>query len=265
MTSTPVLLSIALVAGAGCARGKQSATTDGGSGAPADASCGDMCDQDGDGVFDGMDQCPGTLAGQMVNHVGCADSQLLWKLEPTFPPYGLTWTHGGDLGRAGGLTWGYANINRADLFHIAWVVCDDPATPCGLSLDGAIDVAAEHWAYDATDSDLLHGKLVFTNTTHIVLADTTMPQLNGRLTVTITDPSMMPIAFAPVSAFGISPRAAQYAAAITGTGFQVVALAEVQDPTSMMWAPYLDYYDAAPTPTTGGSTSVSFGGDFYDK
>jgi len=269
VTSRPVLLALALAlaSGASCAKGKQGLGSDGGSGEPADASCGDMCDQDNDGVFDGMDKCANTPAGLKVNHDGCSESQLLWTLEPTFPPYTLTWTHAGDPGRAGGLTWTYANINRGDLFKIAWVVCDDPATGCGVSLDGPIDVATEHFAFDATNSDLLNGKLVMTNTTRIVLADATMPQLNGRLTVTITDASMMPIAFAPVSAFGISARMAQYAALIAGTGFQVVILIEVQDPTSMAWSPYLDYYDAAPTAMGSGSggTSVSVGGDFYDK
>lgn len=265
MTLRPAVLALAL---ASCAKGAQGVNGDGGSGSgvPADASCGDMCDQDHDGVFDGMDKCPNTPAGLPVNKDGCAESQLMWTLEAMFPPYNLAWTNAGDLGRAGGLTWTYANINRGDLFKIAWVVCDDPATPCGMSLDGPIDVAAENFQYDATDSDLLHGKLVYTNTTHIALADMTQPQLNGRLTVTITDATMMPIAFAAVSAFGINPRMGQFAAAIAGTGFQVVALAEVQDPTSMMWSPYLDYYDAAPTPMTGsGSSAISFGGSFYDK
>jgi hypothetical protein len=266
VTTRSAWLALALVVS--CAKGKESASGDGGiDSPPADASGGDMCDQDNDGVFDGMDKCPGTLAGQVVNKSGCAESQLLWKLEPTFPPYGLAWTHTGDLGRAGGLTWMYANINRADLFKIAWVVCDDPATPCGLSLDGPIDAAPEHWLYDATSSDLVAGKLVFTNTTHIALADTSTPQLSGRLTITITDSATMPIAFAPLSAFGITPRIAQYGAAIAGTAFQVVALAEVQDST-MTWTPYLDYYDAAATGSgtgSGSGTAVSFGGDFYDK
>jgi hypothetical protein len=45
----------------------------------------------------------------------------------------------------------------------------------------------------------------------------------------------------------------------------VVTLIEVQDPSSMVWSPYLDYYDAAATPTTGGANAMSFGGSFYDK
>jgi len=207
-------VAVLALAAASCARGKTGVTADSGPTADSniDASCGDMCDQDHDGVFDPMDQCPNTPAGAMVNRVGCSDAQAMWKLAPTFPPFGLGWTESGAPGRAGGLTWTYANIDHTGLFHIAWVVCDDPATPCGLSLDGAIDVPAENWQFDGTSSDLPHGKLVFSNTTHIALADGTMPQLEGRLTVTITDSAMMPIAFAMVSAFGLAPRSAQYGA-----------------------------------------------------
>lgn len=254
---------------AGCAKGTAGAPDGGGhgggSGPTADASCGQLCDHDHDGVVDGSDQCPDTPANAKVNLVGCADSQLTPTLEPTFPPYGLTWTPSGDLGKAAGLTWTYTGIDRKDLFHIYWLVCDDPATPCGLSLDGPIDVQTESWQLSAFDSDLTGGKLVFTNATHILLADGTTPALTGRLTVTITDASNAPIRFAPVASLGLTARMAQYAAEITGTGFKVVALAEVQDTSTATWTPYIDYYNAAPTPTAGGDTHTSFGGSFYDK
>lgn len=259
-------VTLALAGVAGCAKGKEAAVSDAGGGdAVADASCGDMCDQDGDGVFDPVDKCPGTPAGAKVNHVGCSDGQLNWMMAPAFPPFGLAWSHGGDPGRAGGLNWTYANIDRADLFHIVWVACDDPATPCGMSLDGPIDAAAEDFAYSAAASDLPNGKLVLTNTTHIALANGTMPQLNGRMTITFVDMTPMPIPVVPVAAFGLVPRTAMFAAEIKGTGFTVTVLAEVQDPTSMAWSPYLDYYDAAPTPATGGTTGFSLDGAFYDK
>jgi hypothetical protein len=186
-------------------------------------------------------------------------------LQETFPPYGLTFTQEGDPGRAGGMTWTYTGIQRADMFHIYWIVCDDPATPCGLSLDGAIDPPAENWQISATDTDFPDGKLVFTNTTHILLADTSTPQLSGRLTVTIVDASNAPVPFANVLILGVTARAGKYGAEIKGTGYKVVALAEVQDPATAAWTPYLDYYDAAATPATGASTSTSFGGSFYDE
>ena len=34
---------------------------------------------------------------------------------------------------------------------------------------------------------------------------------------------------------------------------------------SSTWTPYLDYYDAAPTPVVGGGVTTSFGGSFYAK
>jgi hypothetical protein len=240
----------------------------GGGGSNGDASsCGNTCDSDGDKVPDPNDKCPGTPPGATVNKVGCAESQLPPKLEPTFPPLGLAWTPAGNLGRAGGLTWTYTGIQRADLFHIWWVLCDDPSTPCGLSLDGPIDAAAEKWQLSAADSNLAAGKLVFTNTTQVSIADAGTPTLSGRLTMTIADPSDVPLPFAAVATLGVTnARAGQYGAEISGTGFKVKALVEVLDGAT--WKPYLDYYDAAATQNTGdagGNTTISFGGSFYDK
>ncbi len=259
----------------GCAKGQATsdappsqpdgASTVDGPNIDAPPACAGPCDQDGDGVPDADDHCPNTPVGQPVNNVGCADSQLTATLETTFPPYGLTFTPTGDIGRAGGLTWTYVGIERTDLFHIYWIVCDDPTTPCGLSLDGPIDSAAEHWLVSPTESDLPNGKLVFTNATHILLADATTPALTGRLTVTIVDPNSVAIPFADVAALHVTARAATYGAEIKSSGYTVTALAEVQDTTSGTWTPATDYYDAAQTPTAGGGESESFDGAFYDK
>ncbi len=274
------LLGLAPTILVACAKGGN-ALTDGGpgmtfdtidapSGPMADASCGALCDQDGDGVVDGSDKCPNTPAGAVVNHNGCADSQLTPTLEPTFPSYGLTWTPTGDLGRAGGMVWTYTGIQRMDLFHIYWILCDDPMEACGLSLDGPIDNTAEGWHFSASDSDLPNGKLGFVNSTHILLADTTMPALSGRLTVTMVDGSTMPVPFATVATLGVTARMGQYGAEIKGTGMTVTALAEVQDPTTLAWTAFKDYYDAAATPAPatdagGGMAYSSFGDSFYDK
>lgn len=263
------LLVIGLGSGVvGCAKGAApGGTPDGGGSGGGDGStgCGELCDTDGDGVLDSADMCPATPAGQPVNQVGCADSQLTSTLEPHFPPYNLTWTSSGDLGRAGGLVWTYLNIQRKDLFHIDWVICDDPTTPCGLSLDGPID-ATEGWTMSAPDSDMANGKIQFTGTTHIALDDGTAPMLNTRLTVNVVGENGAVTSFAAVAALGITmPRLAGFGAEIAGTGFTITALEEVQDPTSGVWTPYLDYYDAAPTPMAGMQAAVSFGGSFYSK
>ena len=264
--------TLAIFVATSCAKGQEGSTAsgslaDGGSSADGASAC-SSCDQDGDGVTDDKDKCPGTPAGAVVNSVGCADLQLTPKLEPTFPSYGLAWTPTGDLGRAGGLTWTYTGIQRGDLFHIYWIVCDDPATPCGLSLHGPI-APSDGWQFDATDSNLPSGKLVFTNTTEILLADAGAPSsLSGRLTVTIVDASNAAIPFADVATLGVTALAGKYGAEIKGTGFKVMALAEVKDAVTSTWTPYMDYYDAAATPDTGdagGNAFMSFGGSFYDK
>lgn len=244
---------------AGCAKGNAEADA-----AMYDASCGDTCDSDGDGVTDGSDQCPGTSPTAPVNDEGCSETQLTPSLEPTFPPFGLTWTPTGDLGRAGGLTWAYAGIQRGDLFHIYWIVCDDPATPCGLSLDGPIDATGEAWVMSPGDSDLVGGRLVFTNTASITLADTTVVPLTGRLTVTIVDAASAVLPFTIVGNLGVTPRSGTHGAEIPGTAYTVTALAEVHDATGV-WTPYLDYYDAAPTADPGPGTAVSFGASFYSE
>lgn len=265
----------AIVLAVGCAKGKVADNSDAAPGGAdsaisADASCGQTCDTDGDHVPDPKDKCPNTPLGEPVNLDGCSDSQLMATLNPNFPPYGLTWSPSGDPGRAGGLTWAYSAINRGDLFHIYWLVCDDPTTPCGLSLAGPIDDPAK-WALSIPDTDLPNGKLVFKNTTHIALADGSNPALDGRLTVQIFDESAAETAapFSNVAVLNITARTAQYGAEITGTAFKVTVLAEVQDPSSGTWTPALDYYDAAPTPDTGtdagGPVYQSFDGEFYDK
>ncbi len=264
MTAMGLRHALVAILVAGCAKG---ASHGPGSGpeVTADAGCNGPCDTDGDGVPDDVDQCPGTPMGQTVNKFGCADSQLTPVLETAFPPYGLTWTNTGDLGRPGGLTWTYTGIQRGDLFHIWWIVCDDPATPCGVSLDAATIAPTEGWQLDLTDSNLTAGKLVETNATQIALADGTMPALTGRLTLTIVDATNAPIPIGAVATLGVPARLGAYGAEITGTTYTVVAIIEVQAAGTTTWTPYLDYYDAAATPMTGGSTAVSFGGSFYDK
>lgn len=266
--------TLAVFVAASCAQGQtvnqvSGSNADGG-GVSADGAplCTGPCDADGDGVSDPSDKCPSTPSGAVVNKDGCADGQLTPQLEATFPSYGLTWTPTGDLGRMGGLTWTYTGIQKGDLFHIYWVICDDPATPCGISLNGPIDAPSESWLFSATDSDLPNGKLFFTNTTSLLLADAGIPLINGRLTVTIVDADGAAIPFVDVATLGMTARLGKYAAEIAGAGFKVVARAEAQDPTTMAWTPYKDYYDAAATPDTGdagGNLFTSFGGSFYDK
>jgi hypothetical protein len=253
----------------GCAKANTGGTGDAGPGesffdAAPDASCEDHCDRDGDGVFDQNDMCANTPANAPVNMVGCADSQVTATVQP-FPPFGLTWTPTGDLGRAGGLTWTYVGIDRKDLFHIYWLVCDDAATQCGVSLDGPIDETIEHWQFAANGSDLPTGKLVFTSATHIQLADGTSPQRDCRITINVKDASDAAIPLQTVAGLNVTPASAAYGAEIQGTEFKVVAIAEVLDPVTSTYKPYLDYYDAAATSTTASGTAVSYGGSFYAK
>jgi hypothetical protein len=255
----------------GCASGSPGSPDGGGSGKP-DADVGkpdggcqvEVCDADGDGVVDPADMCPDTPAGEPVNHLGCSDSQVDPVLNPNFPPYNLAFDQSGDIGRPGGLTWTYGNIQRGDLFHIYWIVCDDPTDGCGLSLDGAIDVTAENWFFSGAQSDLAHGKLVYTNSTQILHADASTAPLNGRLTINVVDITNTPMPLADVGTLGVTARTGTHGLEIPGTGFVVNVIAEVQD-ASQVWTPYLDYYDAAQTPETGSSASVSFGGYFYDE
>ncbi len=266
--SLKYLLGATIVAAAGCAQGH--AGIDAGPGDDDDDGgvvvrpdgCGEFCDVDGDGVPDVEDECEGTPTGEDVNDVGCSDSQVDPTLNPEFPPYGLTWNPTGDPGRATGLTWTYTGIDRADMFHVYWIVCDDPATPCGLSLDGPIDttVANEGFFFSAVDSNLAEGVLVYTNTTRILLADGSTPQLDGRLTLTIAS-----LEFADVGTLGVTARDGTHGAEIPGTGFQVDALVEVRPASGGAWTPYLDYFDAQSTPDGGGGASLSMGGSFYDE
>ena len=108
MRVSTVFLVGAIGVGACAKANSGTATGDaGGSGSGSgtvDASCGDHCDADGDGVIDGHDLCPDTATGAIVNTEGCADAQLPSTLRD-FPPFGLTWTSSGTLGRAGAERW----------------------------------------------------------------------------------------------------------------------------------------------------------------
>ncbi|HUQ03761.1 MAG TPA: thrombospondin type 3 repeat-containing protein [Kofleriaceae bacterium] len=269
MRSTGHILACVLGAAAGCANANSGGDADGGgggdgggTGSNADASCGDACDTDGDGVVDAADDCPGTPPEIPVNMEGCSDSQVNPTLEPDFPPFGLTWTPTGDIGRAGGLTWTYTGIDRGDLFHIYWVVCDDPATPCGVSLDGAIDAPGDRWTF-STLSALGAGRIIFDGAPTILLHDNSTVSLTSRLVMTIVDGNNTPIPFATMSGLGITARTGSYGAQIPATAFTVTAIIEVQE-SGGSFMPYLDYYDAAQT-GMGAMSSVSFGGSFYSE
>ena len=254
-------LALAMVAAAGCARGGDGGG--GGGGETVDGSCGDQCDSDSDGVSTRWTSARTRRRARWSTAKGALTRSSRQSSSPTFPPYNLMWTSGGDIGRPGGLTWTYEGIQRGDLFHIYWIICDDPLQPCGISLDGPIDKPSESWKFSATDSDLPAGKVVFTNITAIALDGGSSQALDGRLTIRSCPRR--------TSRFRSDRQRARRARACgclwrrdSGTGYKVAALIEVRD-TSGTWTPYLDYYDAAPTPMMGGSTSVSFGASFYSK
>ncbi len=237
--------------------------TDAGPSNGVDASC-TSCDEDGDGVPDENDQCPATPSGEEVNQVGCADSQVTAMLEPDFPPFALTWLTDGELGRPGGLTWTYTSMQRGDSFHIYWILNDDPENPSGIALDGPLDAANENWQFSAADSDLASGILVFTGAPLILLDDGTTPALNARMTVTVTDLNDVPLPVADAVTLDVTTRGGEAGLEIPETSFRARLIAEVEDPTSGMWMPYLDYFDAAATPEiTEVFSSVS--GSFYSE
>jgi hypothetical protein len=225
--------------------------------------CGAGCDEDGDGVRNEDDLCPDTSAIGIVNSDGCNDAQVDPTLtEEEFPPFGLTWTPDGDAGRAGGLNWVYTGIQRMGHFHIYWMVCDDPALPCALSMNGAID-ASEHYTYSAGDSDPAGGVLVLTNATEITRFDASVVPLTGRWTVRIVDAADAPLPFEDAAALGATLRTATHGAEIPGVGFKVNLLGEVNDGAG--WVPYSDYFDSVQKPDPFEPFTVSFIGVFYDE
>jgi hypothetical protein len=73
-----------------------------------------------------------------------------------------------------------------------------------------------------------------------------------------------PLPFADLATLGVTGRDGQYGVEIPATAFTLVMSIEVQDSTAA-WVPYLDYFDAAPTPDPGPGTAMSIGGSFYDE
>jgi hypothetical protein len=225
-------------------------------------------DADGDGIPDALDQCPGTPAGSTVNGAGCAVSQTVAKVNPTFPPYGLTFTSDGGSGRAGGLTWTYSGIDftaGGDHFAIYWIPLDDPAFgPYGISLNGPVQSSAAV-SLSPADSNLAGGTAVFEGTTTIQLLSGATPAVETRLTLTAIDNTSHPLPWQTTASLGITASLGTLALQIpdvAASGFSVNARAEVWNGSA--WEPYLDYYDAA-SRATSGLAFISYGGSFYDR
>jgi hypothetical protein len=225
-------------------------------------------DSDGDGVPDALDACPGTPPGSAVNSAGCALSQTVAKVNPVFPPYGLTFAESGSSGRVGGLTWNYSGIDFSSgggKFAIYWVANDDPAFgPYGISLNGPVTASAAV-ALSAADSNLAGGVAVLEGTTTIQLLDGTTPTLQTRLVLTAVDKSSNPLPWQTTAALGITADLGTVALQIpdvASSGFTVNAQAQVWNGSA--WEAYLDYYDAA-SRATSGNAFISYGGSFYDR
>jgi hypothetical protein len=225
-------------------------------------------DSDGDGVPDALDACPGTPPGSAVNSAGCALAQTTAKVNPAFPPYGLTFTESGTSGRAGGLTWNFSGIDFSSgggKFAIYWVANDDPAFgPYGISLNGPV-TAPSAVAVSVADSNLAGGVAVLEGTTSIQLLNGTTPTLQTRLVLTAVDKTSNPLPWQTTAALGITGDLGTVALQIpdvASSGFTVNAQAQVWNGSS--WEAYLDYYDAA-SRASSGNAFISYGGSFYDR
>src|SRR5579863_9876707 len=96
-------ITCAMVAATSCATGGDSPATDGGvAGDAVDDLLGDTVHGVGDAARDRVGDRTGDAVGSKDSG---PDAPRTPKLDSTFPPYGLTWTPSGNLGRAGGLTW----------------------------------------------------------------------------------------------------------------------------------------------------------------
>lgn len=225
-------------------------------------------DTDGDGVADAFDQCPGTPAGTVVDDTGCPPP--VPEPNPNAESdYNMTATETGDIGRAGGATWSFRDIDfqAAGKTLLASVFNDDPDpqfAPYGISMDDTPIVGAEIMHVDAAQSDLPNGVVVFTGTTRIWHAiNQVWVGVATRITATVTDSTDNPLFIADTSQIPFPLRLGEVGFQVPAAGYDIHIIGEVSTNGGASWAPYLDFFDAFNN-TPVHSARISFGASWYD-
>ncbi len=180
---------------------------------------------------------------------------------PVFPAPGSgTWTStgtptGGEIGKAGGITWSYAGVDPTQFLQMVWGL-GYPEIPSTFSF--GLNTAT--LAYDATASNLAGGSLVFDGSAAFPNLNGSTPSYPVRLVVTtLSGPSAF-VPTASLSGLTVDPSAGGVLP-VTGD-FSVNLVIEVSTNGGSTWTPANDYFNATPH-TADVATSSSVQGDFW--
>jgi hypothetical protein len=170
------------------------------------------------------------------------------------PPGGVTLGSSGDIGRAGGHTFTYSDLQLWRFDPLMWGVFGTDGAK--LAMDGAIDAPGETLSYSSADSSLGAGLLRFTGSA-VLPGVGTFPT---RVTIRPMTPAGAPLPLTDAAQAQLPPGLGGVAV-ITGD-YKANILFEVLSGSS--WVPAKDFFDAAPTsPSQDGDLITSFGGGFY--
>ncbi|HVM45756.1 MAG TPA: PKD domain-containing protein [Candidatus Thermoplasmatota archaeon] len=179
---------------------------------------------------------------------------------PTYPPPGgVTLTPSGHLGRAGGLTWSYADLDMDRFNGIWWGPAS--ATSFRFALDGAIDAAGETLVFDF-GSDTAAGQARWVGTTsvrHFSGGAWVVQSIPLRLTLRAMLPDNAPIPFVDPASVGLD---GDLGAVVAVPGdYKVHVLLEGQ--RNGVWTPAYDLYDSLQTDPACSCVRLSVGAGFY--
>ncbi|PLY01047.1 MAG: hypothetical protein C0622_07770 [Desulfuromonas sp.] len=163
----------------------------------------------------------------------------------------------GDIGKAGGRTYTYSDIVRANEGGLVyWGITEDSVK---LSLDFDTDyVGDEVMTFDPARSDLPNGIVVWVGSTSIynAITRTTVTLTGTYFTLTVTDDLGAPLALTQPDTVGLPAGMGGVLEVTAGMEFNANMIFRIADGT-----PAYDYYNAYPTIGSVAYTSVDYG--FY--
>ena len=185
---------------------------------------------------------------------------------PVYPPpklSSITSDHlpnEGGIGRAGGIVFTYSDITLANTTNVYWSMITDSIK---LSMDGSVYDSSEILVFNPDISDLANGIASWTGSTKIPAEGSDTIPLLSKFTITVVDFNDDPLQLIEGKTMGLPENTGGM---VHDTGSTMVFKVKMEmfvSYDSINYIPYLDYYEAAPTPVEAISAFVSCSAGFY--